>query len=225
MNAKAVARHYGSLTPEERFRLILAAGGRGDEAERDRLANAAKRITFSAQDFRPYANAFDELALLVFIELLEEAARYLDALHWADEDPDIFGDDEDEEAEGEPGPKADTGPAREGAGERPAWRRSLDLALAWGCLLRTKADGWKLFCERLSVPPFLLWDKLPGSDRLRRALALTDKAAFTPEGLVRWLNRARPAGGPERTGIAMTAEGFADAAAELFRERVGWWGG
>jgi len=31
MNANAVAKHYGILTPEERFRLILAASGRGDE--------------------------------------------------------------------------------------------------------------------------------------------------------------------------------------------------
>lgn len=34
MNANAVAKHYAILTAEERFRLILAASGRGDAAER-----------------------------------------------------------------------------------------------------------------------------------------------------------------------------------------------
>jgi hypothetical protein len=76
MNAKAVARHYGSLTPEERFRLILAASARGDEAERDRLANASGRISLSVPDHSPYAHAFQELALLSFIELLDQAASY-----------------------------------------------------------------------------------------------------------------------------------------------------
>ena len=68
-----------SLTPEERFRLILAASGRGDEAERDRLVNAAERITLSMPDHSPFAHAFSELALLVFVEMLEDAARYNDA--------------------------------------------------------------------------------------------------------------------------------------------------
>jgi hypothetical protein len=38
MNANALVKNYGRLAPEERFRLILAARGRGDEAESDRLA-------------------------------------------------------------------------------------------------------------------------------------------------------------------------------------------
>jgi hypothetical protein len=65
VNANAVARHYSNLTAEERFRLILAAGASGDEAERDRLVSAGQRITLSVQDHAPYAHAFDELAFLV----------------------------------------------------------------------------------------------------------------------------------------------------------------
>jgi hypothetical protein len=230
MNEKAVTRHYDSLTPEERFRLILAAGGRGDTAERDRLVKAGERITLSMPDHSPYAQAFDELALLVFIELLEEAAGYFDAFHRADDARDLFGDNEAAEEEGdhetdeeEPAATADAERAEDE--DRPVWQRSLDIALAAGCVLRTKADGWKLFCERLNVPPFLLWDKLPGLNRLKRALDLTEKAALTPEGFLRWLNRIRPAGEPERTEIALSAEEFADAAAKLFQDRVEWWGG
>ena len=47
MNANAIAKNYSRLTPEERFHLILAASGRGDEAERDRLLHARMRINDS----------------------------------------------------------------------------------------------------------------------------------------------------------------------------------
>jgi hypothetical protein len=228
MNASAVARHYGSLTAEERFRLILAAGARGDEAEQDRLVNTGERITLSMPEHSPYAHAFDELAMLIFIELLEEAARYLEDFHHAD-NCDLFDDDEAEAEEGDDadeGPDAEADPgAAEDDDDRPLWQRSLDLALAAGFLLRIKADGWKLFCERLNLPPFASWERLPGFDRLQRALDLTEKAAYTPEGFLRWLNAVRPAGAPEHTEVPRTVEGMASAAEKIFRERVEWWGG
>jgi hypothetical protein len=67
------------LTPEERFWLILAAGTRRDDAEQERLKATASRVTYSTQDYAPYARAFEELALLIYIELLDMAAAYLDA--------------------------------------------------------------------------------------------------------------------------------------------------
>jgi hypothetical protein len=84
-DTKALARHYDHLTPQERFRLILAAGSRGDAVERDRLVNSGGHIALSMRDHAPYAHAFDELAFLVFIELLEEAARYLETFAHADD--------------------------------------------------------------------------------------------------------------------------------------------
>jgi hypothetical protein len=75
MNAKAIARYYSSaLTPEERFRLILAASERGDESERTRLVSTAPRITLTMPDHSPFAHAFHELSLLIFVELLDTAA-------------------------------------------------------------------------------------------------------------------------------------------------------
>jgi hypothetical protein len=235
MNASALAKHYGSLTPEERFRLILAAGARGDDAERERLMKAGGRLTLSMQDHAPYSHAFEELALLIFIELLEEAARYDNAYERASDALDIFAgatdateDAEEEEAEGdgaeedEPMAEPSEGDARE---RPPAWQRSLELAYAAGFMLRTKAGGWKLFCERLNVPPFVLWEGLPGCDRLRRALALAEDSAFLPEGFLCWLNRIRPKGKPELTEVPLTVEGMADATEDLFRKRVDWWGG
>jgi hypothetical protein len=92
-------------------------------------------------------------------------------------------------------------------------------------MLRTKADGWKRFCERLDIPPFLLWEGLPGFDRLRRALALAERAAFEPEGMLRWLNAIRPAGEPELANVPVTAATVAAATEELFQKYVAWWGG
>jgi hypothetical protein len=182
------------------------------------------------QDHAPYAHAFNDLALLTFVELLEEAASYQEAFAIADDTCDTFDADEAEEEESDDGAAetdalADKGPAQEDATEEPVYFRALDVALASGYMLRTKANGWKLFCERLNVPPFLLWQVLPGFDRVQRALVLTEKAAFVPEGFLRWLNRGRPKGQPELTAVPLTVEGVAAATAEAFRQRVQWWGG
>jgi hypothetical protein len=45
MNSKTLVNHYTQLTPQERFRLILAAIRRDDDVEHERLTNAGKRIT------------------------------------------------------------------------------------------------------------------------------------------------------------------------------------
>jgi hypothetical protein len=230
MNASAVSRHYGRLTPEERFRLILAAGARGDEVEQDRLVNSAGTITLDTSDYAPFARAFHQLAILVFIELLEDAAQYQDFLIDASEGEDCFGPDEAEAEEGdereeEPDAEDEPGPAEGDDDDRPLWQRELDLALVAGYMLRTKAEGWKLFCERMDIPPFAVWEGLPGFDRLQRALAGAEKAAYTPEGFLRWLNRVRPAGAPEHTESPLTVEGRASSAEDLFRKRVEWWGG
>jgi hypothetical protein len=217
MNTAGLARHYALLTPEERFRLILAAGARGDEAEQARLVKAGGRITLSVQDHAPHAHAFRELAVQVFLDLLEEAARFADAFHHLrGEGP---GDGPDDEVEG-----AETEDAAGGDGWAP-WEALLHLALAAGFVLRTKAEGWKLFCARQSVPPFAAWECFPGFDRLRHALALAEEAAFAPEVFLRWLNEVRPAGAAELTEVPLTAEGVADEVEQLFRDRVAWWGG
>jgi hypothetical protein len=232
MNANAVVNRYHQLTPEERFRLILAAGGRGDEAERDRLVRTGERVRVLVSDHAPYARAFEELALLVLIELLDELAGYLNALLLVESAADNCGavDQHDSEAAGqtteeEPDAQADAEPADDDDRDRPFWRRALDSALASGYMLKTKADGWKLFCERMNVPPFLVWKELPGFDRLQHALAVIHKTAFAPEDFLRWLNRVRPAGEPECTKLPLTVEAVADSTEEVYRKQVEWRGG
>jgi hypothetical protein len=233
MNANLAAKQYEHFTPEERFRLVLAAGARGDKEEQTRLISAGKNIRLSMSDHAPYAQAFDKLALAVFIALLEQAASYLEAFHRAD-DANFIGTAETEEAdvaeqrEEDLGEEAD---ATADADEESAWSRCLDIAFAAGYVLRAKTDGWKLFCERLTIPPFVLWEGMPGFERLQRALRLTEGhdnlpgAAFVADGMLRWLNRIRPEGEPELTRIGLTAEAVADEAEEMYREWVRQGGG
>ncbi len=235
MKADRLTKNYDCLTPEERCCLILAASGRGDEAERNRLVRAGRRITLSMADHAPYAHAIEELALLSFIELQEDAARYLDAFTRAGDDSDWSCDKEeqtevdDSDADGDEAVEVLDGKAdaesADDDGQRPAWQQSLNLALAAGYVLRTKADGWKLFCEQMHVTPFLMWEGYPGFDRLERALGLAEKAAFVPEAMLRWLNSIRPAEEPALTELGLTAASVAAATEEVFRQRVGWWGG
>jgi hypothetical protein len=222
MNASAVAKNNPSLTPEERFYLILAATGRGDDAEQARLANAGKKITLSGPDYWPYASAFHEVSMTAFCELLAEVLNYSDA--WQHADTLAAEAVEEEEPEVDPGENAGAGPPANGRDRSPL-EQAEQLGLAFGYTLRTKAHGWSLFCKRLNIPPHLLWEPLPGFDRLRRALALAEKLAFVPEGFLRWLNTIRPAGAPELAEVPLTVERAADGLERLFRERAAWWGG
>jgi hypothetical protein len=213
MKANAIARNYGCLTPEERFRLIMAANGRGDDAERERLVNAGGRITLSMFDHAPLVHAFDEIALLVFIELLAEASSYLESFHlvddaseWGDAVEESDDNASDEEAlasavdEDEPDSNGDSVVA---GGQKIRDKPRCIQQRRWRLAL---AAGWKLFCERLSVPPFVAWKGLPGFDRLERALALAEQAAFLPAGMVRWLNDVGPGGTPALTEVPRAAD-------------------
>lgn len=96
-----------------------------------------------------------------------------------------------------------------------------------GFTLRAKAEGWKRFCERWAIPPFLFWELLPGFHRLQRALELAERAAFVAEGMARWLSRIRPPGKPEATEAEVLrvwgAEVTADGIEAIMRDRVAFW--
>src|SRR5262249_31320146 len=155
------------------------------------------RITLSMHDHAPYAHAFDELALFTFLELLEDAGTYLDALHWASEAEflDEAGEEPEDASSETPervmaeAEDADAGGTK--ATSAPTGRKSFDLALALGYMVNSKVAGWRLFCERRTLPSFAVWADLPGFPRLQRALHLAEGAAFVAEGLARWLNGVR----------------------------------
>ena len=72
MKTNILQKNYALLKSRERFCLIYAASGRGDDAERERLSRSAPRITLSMPDHSPESHAFDELATLIFLELIED---------------------------------------------------------------------------------------------------------------------------------------------------------
>ena len=237
MNANGLARNYGCLSPEERWRLILAAIARGDDVEQSRLVNASPRIDLTTHDYVPFGHAFDELSLLVFLELLEVSADYLAVVRPAvagldgqagaaeplsanesEQEPESneWDDEEDE-------PDMDLSDGSEGIDEPTIpeeWREWSALQLALGFILQTKANGWKLFCERMTIPPFALWEGLPGYHRLRRALALAELNAFEPAQYLQWRNNVRQPGEPELTELTLTVERVADLTATLYRDFV-----
>jgi hypothetical protein len=238
MNANALAKHYDRLEPEERFRLILAADARGDDAEQNRLCQTAPRVTLSFSHHAPWAHAFHQLATLAYVELLDEVARHHDAFErWCDavddqeNDADGREDDVGECEEDEPADPASVAAADEGKRKGPFWERMLQLYYAQGFILKTKIAGWRLFCERLALPPFALWKLLPGFDRLQSAIDLLEDQhgpppAFEPEGMVRWLNGIHSKGAPKATQDALLSPGrSANDLESAFRRLVEWWGG
>ncbi len=155
MKAPPLAKNYKCLTPEERFRLILAASGRGDEAERDRLGHAGEKITLSMPDHAPYAHAFNDLSLLTFIELLEEAASYQEGFAIAGNTRDTVDIDEAEEEESddtgeETDAQGDEASVQEDPRKEPVCMRALDIAFAGvdRCSVNRRGSGR---CEREGI--------------------------------------------------------------------------
>jgi hypothetical protein len=215
MNRNAIARQYHNLTPEERFKLILAAGARSDAAEQERLLRAGGRVALSLADHEPHARAFDELAVTIYVELLARSADYVELILRAG-DGEHPSDDEDEQ---------DEAVATADSAELECRERLMDLALLKGFYLKTTADGWNQFCAAENLPALAIWECMPGFARLRDALALAERAAFIPEGVVAWLNRMRDEGKPEVTQPPVTPDEVAAWLGKQFRERVKWWGG
>ncbi len=216
MNAKALTRHYPNLTPEERFRLILAARSRGDEVEEERLEQGCDWIMLRLKDHAPFMYAFRELANATYISLLDEAAGF-DAL---------FIDTGDDETNLAQTGEDDNEGAEEEQGEDSARQRKWESIHVAGFLLTAKANGWRLFCDRLTVPPFVELEHYPGFEALQRTLQLAEKVSFHPEGMVRWMNRRRPEGAPEMTEWTfITAETYAAQMETVFRDRVRYWSG
>jgi hypothetical protein len=156
MNTLKLHHHYDLLEPEERFRLLLAAAGRHDDQEHERLMRSASCVAFRMPDHAPWAHAFHEIATLTMMELVENAAAYDEAFHHTIEmmdDTDDGDEDElsDEECDTE---DSDMSPVVDPA--RLPWVRAMGVVYAAGFVLKTKADGWTRFCERLNIPPLLL---------------------------------------------------------------------
>jgi hypothetical protein len=188
----------------------------------------AGRVGFWMPDHAPWAHAFHEIATLTMMDLVENAAAFDEAFHHAielmddtedngDEDEDEMSDEECESDKEEPSP--DVEPAN------PPWMRAMGVVYAAGFVLKTRTDGWARFCERLNIPPFLLWEALPGYERLQEALEMARERSFDVDGMREWLNRVRPMDAPPSAGPKLSVDGVAEATEAMFADRVRFWGG
>jgi len=227
MTTKTLANNYGMLTPEERFSLIMAAIGRGDEVDQERLTNASKRITFSSMDYSSYAHAFQELQFSTYDELLDDAAFYLECL--AERDQQLRNSIEADKTKKTISRTKGRTRERDDV-EWPDWHRSGRMAYAVGFLFKAKLEGWSLFCKRINIWSPVLWDQadLPGLDRIRRAFTLVHAGgAFTSAAeMAHWVNEVGSDEFLEHTEAdVLTAEQVAADLDATFRDRVKWWGG
>jgi hypothetical protein len=85
MNTNGVAKYYGALSAEERFRMLLAASARGDELEIDRLHRSAKRLHFSVHDTTGYLLGTSEAIMWLMTQRLKLALCMTETLFHAAE--------------------------------------------------------------------------------------------------------------------------------------------
>jgi hypothetical protein len=235
MNLNQLAKHYDKLDAEERFALIFNAGVRGDREEQQRLATSAPRIAFELPHQQPVAQAFNDLAEHLFLELHDLAARYLELLAGAreaqyDEDRGEADDLELDNVNDKASEPAHDVPESDDD-ENSISSRFLRLAMADGFLVKTKVAGWRLWCDRRHLPPFAMWEILPGWRRLKRAIEHAEGTptlpgcAFVADGMLRWLNSILPKGAEPIAELRCTPEGIASELERWYRDRLYWHGG
>jgi hypothetical protein len=181
-------------------------------------------IHYRTPDHSPVNFAFNNLALLTYIELMDNARFYHDLMtmheheeelkferEWKGRREDMEDEDEEEYV------------PLDVEGLKPE-KRTLGMTLAAGCILREKANGWVLFCERIGVPLYHLWEVLPGFERLKRDLKLAETLSFSRDGLLHWCNQKRKPGEREIKQV-ISAETCANESEGMYREQVEWWGG
>jgi hypothetical protein len=163
MNTTSLARQYDALTPWERLPLIVAAEGRGDEVECERLAHSAPRVSFCVANCWGLVQGLDLIAKQYLLGQLDLAEVYWRVMSVLDQPP-------------LPGQTR-----RETKREERLWRAVEVLAYR----IVVQADGWREFCRQLQMDPDALLKDLTGREAVRhietlaRDLACTSKEAHT----------------------------------------------
>lgn len=166
MNTNSLAKLYDRLTPTERLPLILAASGRGDEAERNRLAQSAPKEAFRLPDYHGRAEGLIFASVFQLLEMLDLTVRYWQA-------GGLMADWEAvlEEEQGEP-------------------RRRLRAAMkVFAYILTIKLAGWRRFCSEFNIDPEFLMKDLPGFAIVQRTEESARIMACTPDEATAWMQK------------------------------------
>jgi hypothetical protein len=158
VNTDALAKLYDRLKPAERLPLLIAARRRGDELERQRLAQAAPRTAYQVPDHFALAMALQEAVTFHLVELLERAGKFWQA--WG-----LWGWCQHR--------------SRPKESEKEA--RMLGLVRLHAYYLTIHVDAWRRFSEELQIEPEALLDFMPGYDMIRRTRDVVRDLAYTFE--------------------------------------------
>jgi len=164
MKTKGLEKLYDSLTARERLPLMVAAAGRGDEAEAERLSRSAPTLTFRVPDYHGLSEGLFALTALHLMTVLELVGRYWQA-------------------------SAVLAVAARLPKEEVQVREQQFLAsvrlLAFE--LVTHAEAWGLFCGGLHLDAEWLLHDQPGYRLLVRTQASARAVAFSPEEALAYL--------------------------------------
>jgi len=125
-----ISKQYALLTADERFRLFVAAMGRQDEQELDRLENSCPRKTYTAQDYA-YTQRKMFFTILSFAMAVTKLRNDLACL-WALVAALAMDEEDDESA------KQD---------------KALNVFRQLMRLRDAKRNGWVAFCEQIGAEP------------------------------------------------------------------------
>lgn len=151
MTTDPLAKYYGALSAAERLALMMAAGGRGDEVEHARLADAAPRLTWRVPHTFGRALAFLAVFSQHRMEQLHLAALFFKTSALAD---------------------TATGKLA---------RQLRDAVRLYGYLVTVNAEGWARFCTREQLDPSLCESLAPGADTLEWAGREAEIVGFTAD--------------------------------------------
>ena len=188
MNTKTLTKLYDRLTARERLPLLIAAGARGDDVERERLLATAPWVTFSAPHHYRLADALYKAADWHRLILLDLAANFwqwwgLWMIH---------------------GVQANrpTGGGRPRRGRRYAAlaheMRAYSLARYHAARFVNHVDGWQRFCAELHIDPLAQLEPMIGWQTVVSTESPARELAFSVEEAALFVASATvPGEGPD----------------------------
>jgi hypothetical protein len=158
VNTNNLAKLYDRLKPAERLPLLIAATRRGDEAEQQRLMQAAPRTAYRVPDHLALTLALEEAATLHLVALLDRAANFWQA--WG-----LWGWCQHSSRRKLPEEQA----------------RMLGFARLHAYHFTTHVEAWQRFCAEQQIEPEALLDFMPGYDSIQRTQEHVRDLAYTYE--------------------------------------------
>jgi hypothetical protein len=171
MNTKCLAGHYETLTPRERYPLMVAARDRGDAVEAERLEREAPFGTFSVPNYRGMAEGMADISLLHLIELLDMAAKFWQVNALLE--------------------SIASGREKVQKAMKDGLRKCRGL---WGYLYGVETEAWRRFCTELHLDPDGFIRDLPGYPTTKQAEEIVRLFAFTPDEAVQAIRETSPEG-------------------------------